>query len=404
MNDENTKVTNGGKRKNKKRPPIFVSILCGVLAAMLTIGVFNPFGFFNYNDFFRFSTITKTINKLYYKEVPAEDYLNSAIEGYAQGTGDAYTNYIYGDAAKEYMEDISGSFEGIGVYIENHTEDNTITVVSAISGSPAEEAGIVSGDKILTVSGVNYTGEQMEEAVKNMKGQEGTTVDISVLKADSGQIVSLTVERRKIDVKTVESKKIDNTNIGYVSISQFTETTSSDFRESFEKLLKGGISSLVIDLRNNPGGIMDVAVEVASNFVKSGDTVVYTLDRSGNREDYNSKGKQWNIPIVVLINQGSASASEILTGALKDYGLAHVIGEKSYGKGIVQTVFGVGDNLLSITIASYYTPSGVCIHGLGIEPDENIPMELEKYSRLSRLDMSEDIQLSAAVEYLMNNK
>lgn len=388
----------------KKSALVLCSVILIVVTAVVTVGLVNPFGFVNYGDFFKFLTVTGTISDMYYQDVPMSEYANSAIEGFAQGTGDPYTNYIYGDEAKEYMEDISGSFEGIGVYIENNIEDNTITVVSAISGSPAEEAGIVSGDKILVVSGVPYTGAEMDEAVKNMKGQEGTTVDIQVLKADSGQVVDLTVERRQIDVKTVESKTIDGTNIGYISISQFTESTGGDFKNQFEDLLSGGMSSLIIDLRNNPGGYMDAAVEIASNFVKSGDTIVYTLDRKGNREDYNSKGKQRYIPVTVLINQGSASASEILTGALKDYGLAHIIGEKSYGKGIVQTVFGMGDDIVSITTASYYTPNGVCIHGIGIEPDENIPMELEKYSKLSSLTLDEDEQLSAAVNYLKNSK
>ncbi len=380
------------------------SIVLIIVTAVLTIGAVNPFGFMNYSDFFKFSMVSNTIKNMYYKEVPMSEYANSAIEGFAQGTGDPYTNYIYGSDAKEYMEDISGSFEGIGVYIENNTDDNTITVVSAISGSPAEEAGLVSGDKILVVSGTPYTGEQINEAVSNMKGQSGTTVDIQVLKADSGQVVDMTVERRQVDVKTVESKVIDNTRAGYISISQFTETTAADFESGLDELIQKGINSLVIDLRNNPGGYMDAAIDIASNFVKSGETVVYTLDRSGKREDYNSSGKQRYMPVAVLINQGSASASEILTGALKDHGLAHIVGEKSYGKGIVQTVFGIGENIVSVTTASYYTPSGVCIHEVGIEPDEVVPMELMKYTRLDSLTIEEDEQLSAALAYLQNNK
>ena len=388
----------------KKSVLVVCSIILIIVTAVVAVGAVNPFGFMNYGDLFRFSAVSNTIKNMYYKDVPMSDYADSAIEGFAQGTRDPYTNYIYGDEAKEYMEDISGSFEGIGVYIENNIDDNTITVVSAIAGSPAEEAGLMSGDKILVVAGVPYTGEQMNEAVKNMKGQSGTTVDIQVLKADSGQIVDLTVERRQIDIKTIKSKVIDGTRSGYISISQFTETTGADFESGFEELLDKGINSLVIDLRNNPGGYMDAAVDIASNFVKSGDTVVYTLDRKGNREDYNSKGKQRYIPVVVLINQGSASASEILTGALKDYGLAYVIGEKSYGKGIVQTVFNVGENIVSVTTASYYTPSGTCIHEIGIEPDEVIPMELQKYTKLESLTIEEDEQLSAAVTYLQNIK
>ena len=166
------------------------------------------------------------------------------------------------------------------------------------------------------------------------------------------------------------------------------------------KLTSDGAKSLVLDLRNNPGGYIEAAVDVASNFVKSGEDVVYTLDKKGNREDYKSNGKQYYIPVTVLINQGSASASEIVTGALKDYELAHVIGEKSYGKGIVQSVFGLGDGIVSVTTARYYTPNGTCIHKLGIEPDETVPMELSKYANLDNLTLEEDEQLLAAVNYL----
>ena len=385
----------------KKKTMVLCAVILIIVTAVLTIGAVNPFGFTHYMSFLKFSTMTGIIRDMYYAEVPIDDYVNGAIAGLAQGTGDPYTNYIYGEDAEEYLEDVNGSFDGIGVYIENNIEDNTIRVVSAIAGTPAEEAGLVSGDKILAVAGVNYTGEQINEAVRNMKGQSGTTVDVTVLKAETGETVTLTIERRRIDVTTVESKMIDGTRSGYIAISQFTERTGYEFSEHFTDLIDRGAKSLVLDLRNNPGGYVETAVEVASNFVKSGEDVVYTLDKNGDRETYSSKGNQYHIPIVVLINQGSASASEIVTGALKDYGLAYVIGETSYGKGIVQSVFsGMDDSVISVTIARYYTPSGVCIHDVGIEPDEVIPMELSKYARIDELTLEEDEQLSAAVKYL----
>ncbi len=386
----------------KKRYLVICSIILVLATVLLTVAAINPFGFSSIDEFLKFSAITKTIRNMYYDDVSDSDYINSAIEGFAMGTGDWYTNYIYGEEADEYMEDVSGSFEGIGVYIENNTEDNTITVVSAIAGTPAEEAGLVSGDKIISVAGVSYTGEQINEAVSCMKGQDGTTVDIEVLKAETGEVVELTIERRHINVKTVESKIIEGTDVGYISISQFIEDTGTDFSEQLADIISNGAKSLVLDLRNNPGGYITSAVEVASSFVRSGNDIVYTLDKNGKKVSYTSKGSQYYIPVVVLINQGSASASEIVTGALKDYGLAYVIGEKSYGKGIVQSVAEIGDGILSVTIARYYTPSGVCIHEIGIEPDENIPMELSKYSKISSLTLEEDEQLFAAVEYLKN--
>ncbi|HIV85961.1 MAG TPA: PDZ domain-containing protein [Candidatus Monoglobus merdigallinarum] len=373
------------------------------MTAVLTIGAVNPFGFYGFGDFLEFSVVSRLIKNMYYDDVSSEDYVNGAISGFAHGTGDPYTNYIYGEAAQEYMDDVSGSFDGIGVYIENNTDDNTITVVSAISGTPAEEAGLVSGDKILEVAGESYTGEQINEAVRRMKGETGTTVDISVLKAESGEIVDLTLERRHIDVQTVESKLIEGTNIGYISISQFTETTGDDFEENLTKVIGEGAKSIVLDLRNNPGGYVTAAVEVASKFVDRGSTIVYTLDKNNEKEEYKSEGSQYNLPIVVLINQGSASASEIVAGALRDYDLAYIIGEQSYGKGIVQSVFSIGENIISVTIARYYTPNGDCIHDIGIAPDESIEMELSKYSMLDRLTLEQDEQLAAAVNYLNSN-
>ncbi len=386
----------------KKRTLVICSIVLIIATAFLTVGLVNPFGFTDYAGLLKFSAVTKVIRNMYYDENSESDYVNGAISGFAQGTGDPYTDYIYGDEAREYLDDVSGSFDGIGVYIENNTEDNTITVISPIAGFPAEEVGLVSGDKIMKISGVSYTGEQINEAVSNMKGQSGTYVEISVLKADTGEIVDLNVERRHVDVETVTSEMVEGTNIGRINISQFGEKTGYDFDVQLKELIDKGAKSLIIDLRNNPGGYINSAVEVASNFVKSGDEIVYTLDKNGNREDYNSKGSQYYLPVAVLINQGSASASEIVTGALKDYGLAHVIGEKSYGKGVVQSVLELGDGVLTVTIARYFTPNGTCIHGVGIEPDETIPMELSLYSQLSSLSLEQDVQLSAAVHYLQN--
>ncbi len=388
----------------KKRTLILLAVLLIIATSVIAIGIVNPFGFTHFLSFLKFDIMTDAIEDKYYADVPVGDYVNSAISGFAEGTGDPYTDFLYGDEADAYYEDISGSFEGIGVYIENNTEDNTITVVSAIANSPAEEVGIVSGDKILAVSGVNYTGEQLNEAVKNMKGQSGTTVDVTVLKAATGETVTLTVERRHIDVTTVTSKMIEGTHTGYIAISQFTETTGEEFRKHIAELTGSGAKDLVIDLRNNPGGYVDAAVDVASNFVKSGEEVVYTLDKDGEKESYTSQGSQYYLPLAVLINQGTASSGEILTGALKDYGLARVIGEKSYGKGIVQEVFeGIG-GIASVTIARYYTPNGSCIHEIGIEPDETIAMEMDKYAHLDELTLSEDEQLSAAVNYLNNRE
>ena len=235
-----------------------------------------------------------------------------------------------------------------------------------------------------------------------MRGLDGTTVDIEVRRASTDVVETMTVERKHIETDSVTSKMLDG-NIGYIAISQFIDKTDDDFKTEFDALKAEGMTSLVLDLRNNPGGYVESAVAIASNFVESGKTVAYTLNKAGDRVDYTAEGDTTEIPIAILINGNSASASELLTGCLKDYGLAYVIGEQSFGKGIVQSVYTFSnESVLSVTTDRYYTPNGVCIHGSGISPDEVIPMDKDKYARINSLTIDEDDQLLAAMNYLKN--
>lgn len=379
-------------------------IVVVVLTAVVTVVALNPFGIGNVDDFLKFSMVSKVIGNVYYDEIDGTEAAETAIAGVAVATGDPYTAYYWGDTAKEYMENISGDYVGVGLYIENDTEENLVSVVSAIAGGSAEEAGITTGDKILEIDGTPYTGEELSDASDYMRGEEGTEVTLLVRKASNGAKEEMTLVRKRITIDSVESKMIGN-DIGYISISQFTENVSVSFAEELEELNKSGMQYLVIDLRNNPGGLLDEAVAIASMFIDTGDVITYTSDKSEKRENYRAydalgDNRKYEIPVVVLTNGGSASASEVLAGALKDKNLAVTIGEKTYGKGIVQSVMEVGENeILSVTVARYFLPSGICIHGTGIDPDIKVELSPEKSAKISDLTLNEDLQLSSAIDY-----
>ena len=373
-----------------------------IITAIITVGALNPFGIANLGNFLKLSYASKLLNLFYYEDVDLENASEMAIAGMAASTGDPYTGYMWGDNATEYFEDVMGNYCGVGLYIEWDTDENLISVVSAIAGGPAEAAGIGTGDKILKLDGTAYSGEEMSEAASYMRGEEGTEVVLTIRSAIDGKERDVTLVRSAIEIESVSGKMLSD-SIGYISMTQFTENTGAKLATECASLKKSGMKALIIDLRNNPGGLLDEAIAAASIFVPKGDIITYTLDKFETKEEYLSEGvakeEQLNIPIAVLINGGSASASEVLTGALRDYGLATVIGQKSYGKGVVQSVFGVGDGLMTVTTARYYTPNGICIHGDGIEPDILVEMDPEKSARVTSIEPSEDEQLLAAVEH-----
>ncbi len=382
----------------------WVLVVCAVVliiaTAMVSVGVINPFGFGAWEELVHFSDISKTIREEYYKDVTPEIYEKTALKGVAAATKDPYTMYYWGEEADAYMENIEGNYQGVGLYVENNTKDDTITVVSAIAGTPAEKAGLVTGDIITAVNGESYRGSQLDEAVEKMRGEEGSEVTLSILKKDTGKTEDVKLLRQKIVLQSVEGKMLTD-QVAMARITQFTEDTAESFANCCNELSQKGMKKLIIDLRNNPGGIMEQAVAIADMFLPAGKVIVYTMDKHGEREDYISEGEGIKMPIVILTNGGSASASEILTGALKDHELAYQIGEKTYGKGIVQGVFNLSESeILSITIAQYYTPNGSCIHKKGIEPDEEIKLDEEAYQNLSEKPDSEDPQLQAAIRYL----
>lgn len=334
-------------------------------------------------------------------EADEEVMLEGSLKGSLNALGDPYTQFMTKDEFSGLMQDTQGSYEGIGVYI-TPSDDNRILVVAPIDDTPAEKAGLKTGDKIIRINGTDFTAEQMDEAVKVMKGMPGTSVTITVLRENKNGIKEtsdIVVNRETIKLKTIKSDMLEN-NIGYIRITSFGMLTAEDFKVAYNDLKKQGIKGLVIDLRYNPGGIIDGTVDISDIFLGEG-IVTYTKTKAGDIKYYDSDKNKEDIPLVLLINGGSASASEIMAGAIKDTKTGTLIGTKSFGKGIVQTVqkFGNEGEGIKMTVSEYFTPNGVNIHGIGIEPD--ILIELPEDAVGYGIDYYEtDNQLQKAVEVI----
>lgn len=328
-----------------------------------------------------------------------------AIKAYVEGLDEPYTHYYTKEEFSSYMQNIQDGYVGIGVVV-GVDENNQIVVIAPSENSPAYNAGIQPGDVITHIDDVKYSGDMINEAVSSIKsGKEGTAVKITVLR--NNETIDFEITREDISSESVKGEMIDN-EIGYLRITDFNmessngqHSTSSEFLDEFTALQNNGMKKLIIDLRDNPGGILDEACNIADMFIPEG-TITYTETKDGERNYIYSDSEFTDIPIVILINGNSASASEVFTGALKDYGKATVVGTTSYGKGIVQNVYPFYDGSgISLTSSKYYTPNGICIHEIGIEPDVVVEMPKE-YENMyaSMIEHEEDVQLQKAVEIL----
>lgn len=338
------------------------------------------------------------IEKYYLGDVDEEKLKEGAIKGYIEGLGDPYTEYISADEMEDYLSDTMGNFVGIGIYMVKNTEKGKIQVLAPIKGSPAEKAGIQAGDLILTVDGVDYSADEMTIASNKIKGEEGTTVTIEVLRGRETKKYEL--KREKVKVNQVEGKVLSN-NIGYINFTSFDETTADDFKAKFEELNKQGIKSLIIDLRNNGGGIVDQALQIADYVADKDSVLLYEVDK--NNKETVKKAKTdpiINMPIIILTNENTASASEILAGALKDLGKAKTVGTTTYGKGVIQQILKLSDGSgLKVTIEEYQTPNRNKIHKIGIAPDEEVKLP-DSVTNVLNVTESEDTQLQKAIEML----
>lgn len=367
----------------KKRNFIFViimSILVGVLftgGAIYFVGVASG-GYMaitnaeyeNYKSikdkYGKLAELEKYIQEKYYVPVDKAALEEGMYKGLFWGLGDPYSAYLTAEEYEEIMISTMGEYQGIGVTIAPD-ESGYINVVSPIDDSPAQKAGIKSGDKITGVSGESYDASTIDGAVAAMRGKPGTGVELTIIRA--GKVMEFNITRANIVMQTVKSNILDG-NIGYIRISSFEEKTADDFKTHLRDLELKGVKGFVLDLRDNGGGLVDVSVEIADQLLEEG-IVTYTEDRKGDKLTYKSKNGATDLPYVVLINGGTASSSEILTGAIKDHKGGKIVGTTSYGKGIIQSIEKLANgDAVKMTIMQYFSPNGNVIHGVGIEPDE----------------------------------
>lgn len=338
------------------------------------------------------------INKYYLGEVDENKLQEGAIKGYIDGLDDPYTEYISKEDMDSYLDDTMGNFVGIGIYMIKNTQSDRIQVLSTIKESPAEKAGIQAGDLIISVDGIEYKADDMTTASNNIKGEEGTSVTVEILRG--AQNLKFDIKREKVKVNQVEGKVLSD-NIGYIKFTSFDETTAEDFKAKYEELAKQNIKSLIIDLRNNGGGIVDQALEIADYMTDKDSVLLYEVDK--NNKETVKKAKEdaiINMPIIILTNENTASASEILAGTLKDLGKAKTVGTTTYGKGVIQQILKLNDGSgLKITIEEYQTPNRNKINKVGIEPDEKVELP-ETVTNPLIVKENEDTQLQKAIEML----
>jgi carboxyl-terminal processing protease len=323
-----------------------------------------------------FTEVLSIVQNQYVDEVPPKELIYSAIKGTLRGL-DPHSSFLDPDSYREMQVETSGSFGGLGIEIT--LRDDILTVVAPIEGTPAHRAGLHPGDRIVKIDGLATKDMQLSDAVKRMRGKPGTKVTISVVREGWVEPKDFDIVREQIRVHSVRTHDLGN-GIGYIRLRQFQEQTAHDLEQALDKFLKTGMKALILDLRNNPGGLLTSAVEVTEKFMDDGKLVVYTEGRVRNqnmRFSAHAKKAISSVPMVILVNQGSASASEIVAGALQDYGRAVLVGTQTFGKGSVQTIIPLSDGSgLRLTTAKYFTPKGRSIHGKGITPD--IVVELPK--------------------------
>lgn len=363
---------------------ILTTAISGILIGRLSVGIVNAEAE-GYEELKIFTEVLSIVKRNYVEDIKIKDMIYGAIKGMLNSL-DPHSGFMPPEAYKEMQVDTKGEFGGVGIQIG--VKDGALTVIAPIEDTPADKAGIKAGDKIIKISGEFTKDMSLHDAVSKMRGQKGTAVVLTIMREGWKETRDFTIVRDIIKVKSVKAKVVED-KIAYVKINQFQEKTASDLDSALSRVLKEGATSLILDLRNNPGGLLNSAVEISGQFLPPGKVVVFIKGRSGERTDYRTESEGAfepgegkpnllkTIPMIVLVNQGSASASEIVAGALKDWNRAVVLGVQTFGKGSVQSVIPLSDGSgLRLTTARYYTPKGISIQSTGIVPD--IVVKLEK--------------------------
>lgn len=402
---------NKQKRQNIYRVIMLIVLTAVITFMVTTIAMYSKFqnsGSLSSNGSSSSSenTLVKTlqsfkamINKLYIGDVDEDAMIEGAVKGYVEGLGDPYTEYYTKEEMADLREELNSEYVGIGVYIGNNAVDNTIVIAGTIKSSPAEEAGLKAGDVVEKIDDVSYTGKQLSEATKVLKAEEGTTVKLTILRDEKE--IEINITRRKITVEHVSSKMMDN-NVAYIKIDSFDNNVADSFKSQLTDLMKGNVNGIIIDLRSNGGGIVTEATDIADLFLEKDETILITKSKKDNEEKI-TKSKQEpivkNTPVVILVNEATASASEILAGALKDKYNATIVGKTTYGKGVIQSLYNLKDGSgLKITTDEYFTPNHNKIQKTGITPDVEVDLTKDADGNYETGD--KDAQLLKAIEVI----
>ena len=355
----------------------FKGALAGALIVLLAGGAVSC-SVFKSEESQKMELLNSLIDRFYIGDVDEADLSEGVYKGYIEGLGDPYSVYYDEEETKQMSESLSGEFGGVGALMSQDRETGVITVLQVYDGSPAQEAGMRDGDTLYKVEGEEVTGEDLSDVVSKVKGEKGTQVTLTVLRADTGDEEELTITRDTIEAQTVSHEMKEN-NVGYIRITEFDTVTYEQYKEALEDLEDQGMERLIVDLRSNPGGNLDTVCDILDLMLPEG-LIVYTEDKNGEREEYTSdEENQFDKPLVVMMNGYSASASEIFAGAIQDYGLGQIVGTQSYGKGVVQSVFDLQDGTsVKLTIAEYFTPNGRSIDGEGITPDVEVEYQYDE--------------------------
>lgn len=346
----------------------------------------------------KLESIEELIDDYFYFEDDDQAKQDGIIRGYMEGLDDPYSVYYNAEEYASFMEDTEGEYVGVGIQVSQNIETKVLTITKVFAG-PAKTAGVMSEDVITKVNGEDISGQEIDSVVDKIRGEEGTEVTLTVYRSSESKEIDFTMPRQKVENPTVEYKMLDN-KIGYIQVSSFYEVTGVQFIEAANTLQADGMEGLIVDLRDNGGGLLDIAASMLDYMLPEG-KIVYTEDKSGNiiSEFSSTDEEKFTKPLVILVNGYSASASEIFAGAIKDYGIGTIIGETTYGKGIVQRMFPLDDgSAIKLTIAKYFTPLGNDIHQVGVVPDEEVKLDIEAYRESNG---EKDNQLQAAIDCIL---
>ena len=342
--------------------------------------------------------IQKILENNYVGDLEEGQLEEGIYKGFVAAVGDPYTNYFTKEEFDQFREKTSGTYAGIGIMMQVDQTDKLITAVQVFENSPAEKAGLLPKDKLIEAEGVALNADNFDEAPKIIKGKAGTKVKVKIFRPSENKTMDLEITRENVIYPTVEHKMLDD-EIGYIHIKQFDEVTYDQFMASLKAVQEKNPKGIILDVRDNLGGLLNIVAQISDELLPEG-MIVYTKDKQGKVQTLKSGPGQIDIPLTLLINENSASASEILAGALKDHKRAKLVGKTTYGKGVVQAVMPIPDGSgIKVTTSKYYTPNDVCIDGIGIEPDYEVELPLELLLK-PKLEDSEDPQLQKAIEVI----